>query len=255
MSGIIDVGGMKIEMIFIGTAGGGGGSYGQTSALVNDDALRGASNGVVFNFGKSTLQRFTNYTGYNLSDINFVAITNTSEDRIGGLADLILLKLKETGNKLTIVMTADLQADLWSKLQTYGLDPAMPATNYYNVNIAPVASPIIINGISLQFINTSSTPFINYAISINDKVLYSGDTVLNQSFFNVPYNFNRIFYDCKFNPNPPPYHCSYTSLMSLSSANREKIYLMDYEDMTLIPPISSFRGKVIPGVIYSADLT
>ncbi|TNE35393.1 hypothetical protein EP342_01690 [bacterium] len=247
-------GGMKIEMIFIGTAGGGGGSYGQTSALVNDGDFTGANNGVVLNFGKSTLQRFTNSTGYKLSDINFVAISNVSEDRIGGLADLILLKLKESGTKLTVVMTADLQADLWSYLQTYGLDPAMPASNYYDVIIIPAATPTQINNMYFKFINTSGAPFINYAISINDKILYSGDTELVPTFFNEPYNFKRIFYDCKFNAYPPPNHCSYTSLMTLTSANRDKIYLMDYEDITVIPPISSFKGKALPGVKYSVDL-
>lgn len=171
--------------------------------------------------------------GLNLGDIEAVFLTHVHADHAFGLERFGLECRFRYGFRPRLYLLESLREELWEHTLkgVMGQLGEGPATleDFFEVCLVTEAG-FDFHGVQCQpFANRHTPGKPSYGLSLNNRVLYSGDTKPIPRLL-ARFDPEIIFHDCTLQPSNPV-HASLDELMALYPPQwRERIYLMSYED-------------------------
>lgn len=247
-----------LEVVFLGV-----GSAFATKNYNTNFLLMCGDDHILVDFGMTGPMALRQNCGLSPTDIQCVVPTHVHADHVGGFEQLALMHRFITKTRPNCILSYDLQQNLWNHTLRGGLQyldgsDRRRFEDYFQV-LRPSASGSITYGdLHLKFFPTTHirTPaneddFLSYAISVNDKVFFSCDTIFDEELFMQHKNCDALFLDCGLYPTSPDLvHPSIDQLRSLPETIKRKTWLVHYGDNYVEYDVSDFQGYAQTGVRY-----
>lgn len=176
-----------------------------------------------------------------LSEISAVLITHLHGDHCGGLEELAFQSMFRYGHrngKIRLWLPETLAGPLWENTLKGSLcdewNGRVSLDDYFDVRLMEEGRPYAIaDGLKVEL---ASTPHIpgkpSYALFINDRIFYSGDTVFNRPLIDHAVRDRKctvLLHECQLE-GEAVVHTSLAELLTLPEEVQSMIRLMHYDD-------------------------
>lgn len=270
--------GGDLALFFIGT----GSAFAAKNFQNNVIIVKGNAH-IMVDFGMTGPSALLATAGLTPTDIGTILPTHSHADHVGGIECLALMNRyvgqKFMGKpKIKCIVNEEYQRILWDYTLRGGLEwneevmethKLLSFSDFFEVLMPEWVTHqpreifrLKVGDITLELFRTKHIPeqsqgweasFVSFGLMIDDKVFFSGDTKYDPELLEMYQHAEVMFHDVQFFPGAV--HAPLEDLKKLSSAVKEKMYLMHYADNFDQQPISDFAGWAVQGVVYIPDGT
>lgn len=225
----------NIRLLMVGTGSAFAKQFFNNNALIETSGTR-----LMIDFGQ-TAPLALHRLNIPLNEIRDVLITHLHSDHCGGLEELAYQSLFRYGHrdgKVRLWLPETLAEPLWQNTLKGGMQDEhngrLTLDAYFDVRLMEEGKAYDI-GEGLR-VELASTPHIpgkpNYALFINDRIFYSGDTVFNKPLIEHAFHDRKcsvILHECQLTGDGIV-HTTLNELLSLPEDIQSGMWLMHYDD-------------------------
>ncbi|RTL11408.1 MAG: MBL fold metallo-hydrolase [Neisseriaceae bacterium] len=201
--------------------------------------------------------------GFSAADIDAVYISHLHADHVGGLEWLAFSKFFVEQNKLPLYISTDQKQALWDHVLSGGMSTLEESNStletFFKLR-STESNKFIWSGRDFELIKVPHS-YSNHELLPSYGLFVSGsklnifittDTRFAPDVLNEAYErADIIFHDCETSSHFSKQHAHYTQLVTLPFHIKQKMWLYDYNDVSLPDAVSDgFKGFVTRGQVF-----